>query len=65
MKTKIKGAHVENHGGITRIITSTASGAAELLGAIGAPLIGVITPKPDPKYGHTFKMPPLPGKKKR
>lgn len=30
---------------------------AGILALAGVPLVGVITPQPDPVYGHTFKMP--------
>ncbi len=35
----------------------TADDPAGILAVSGVPLIGVITPQPDLKYGHTFKMP--------
>lgn len=38
-------------------ILTTDHDTSATLAALGIPLAGVITPRPDPVYGHTFKMP--------
>lgn len=45
---------VDERGGVPVIETDNPAG---ILALADVPLIGVITPQPDPLYGHTFKMP--------
>lgn len=52
-KRQPKITDVYERGGVPVIETDDPAG---ILGLADVPLIGVITPQPDPVYGHTFKM---------